>query len=190
MFFLSTKKYLKHKNKIDWSTFSPPELKVFIKIMKSSSGYMVKKFPTEDQNPVKYFKCSKNFLVFNGPFCSFLYLSKKTKQTTLKKFPFDGIYWSLLMLAVNIALKYFPKERSKKLRRKSPYIAFDRNIIPVLMFMHIWYRWWGELQSRLILLKNKSIGYIYPVTWIGKACSWLRTFCTYLPLLTESSSPS
>lgn len=55
MFFLGTKKYLKHKDKIDWSTFFHPEFKDLYKNMKCSSGYIVKGFPTEDQKTFKYF---------------------------------------------------------------------------------------------------------------------------------------
>lgn len=48
MFFLGIKKYLKYKDKIDWSIFFYFEFKDFYKNMKCSSGYIVKGFLIED----------------------------------------------------------------------------------------------------------------------------------------------
>lgn len=51
-------------------------------------------------------------------------------QKTLRSVPFDGVYWGLFnMFAINIALEYFPKECSRKLRMKGPYIAFKISIV-------------------------------------------------------------
>lgn len=78
MFFLGTKKYLKHKDKIDWSTFPTPELKGLYKNMKPSSRQMVKEFPTEDQKPVKYFWVQQNLFSFvMGHFVISLHFSPK-----------------------------------------------------------------------------------------------------------------
>lgn len=57
-------------------------------------------------------------------------------------------------LAVNIALKYL-KEHSRKLRKKGPYIAFDRNTVFFIDVYTYSVQMMEEFQSTLISLKNK-----------------------------------
>lgn len=59
------------------------------------------------------------------------------------------------MLALNIALKY-SKECSGKLRRKGPYIAFDRNKVSCTDVYTYLMQMMEEFQSWLILLKHES----------------------------------
>lgn len=92
-----------------------------------------------------------------GPFVIFYNSVQKNKKINPEKFPFEAVQWGLFnVLAVNIASKYFPKECAKQLRRKGPYIAFDRNIVSCTDVYTRLVQMMEKFQSGLILLKYKS----------------------------------